>query len=110
MTFRGHFKNGVVVFDEPPPLVDGAAVDVAPAGERAGRPVNAKRFEEHDVVRVRRDVEVEGHRLRKGMVGAVVSVYGDGQAFAVEFTDLPGGTDVVTLVADQLEPAGSAHG
>lgn len=33
MTYRGHMKNGSVVFDEPldPPLPDGTAVSVEPA-------------------------------------------------------------------------------
>jgi hypothetical protein len=30
MTYVGHFKNGVVVFDAPPALPEGAAVEVAP--------------------------------------------------------------------------------
>lgn len=30
MTFVGHYKNGVVVFDAPPSLPEGAAVEVAP--------------------------------------------------------------------------------
>ena len=29
MTFRGHFRNGVVVFDAPPALREGAVVEVA---------------------------------------------------------------------------------
>jgi hypothetical protein len=30
MTYRGQMKNGVVVFDEPPPITEGAAVEVVP--------------------------------------------------------------------------------
>lgn len=30
MTFRGHIKDGTVVFDEPPALPDGTVVDVLP--------------------------------------------------------------------------------
>lgn len=30
MTFRGEFKKGVVVFDRPPQLEEGAAVEVMP--------------------------------------------------------------------------------
>lgn len=30
MTYRGQFRNGVVVFDQPPPLSEGAPVEVAP--------------------------------------------------------------------------------
>ena len=29
MTYRGQFRNGVVVFEQPPPLAEGASVEVA---------------------------------------------------------------------------------
>ena len=48
-------------------------------------------------VRVLHDVETEGYWLRQGMVGTIVSVYGSGAAYAIEFVDLPGGMGVVTL-------------
>lgn len=31
MTYRGHVRNGVVVFEGPAPLADGTAVNVEPA-------------------------------------------------------------------------------
>ena len=39
MTYRGHVKNGVVVFDEPGALPEGMRVDVAPA-EQGNRAAN----------------------------------------------------------------------
>jgi hypothetical protein len=39
------------------------------------------------------------------MVGTVVSVYRDGEAFAVEFPELERGSAVVTLYRDQVELA-----
>ena len=110
MTFRGQFKNGVVVFDEPPPLPDGAAVDVAPVGHDTPQPTDAESFQEHEVVRLRNDIEVEGHRLRRGMVGAIVSIYQGGEAFAVEFDDLSDGPDVVTLRPADIEKSGTTDG
>jgi hypothetical protein len=71
---------------------------------RARRKRN-KKLQEHDMVRVRGDVEVEGYSLRAGMVGTVVSVYRNGEAFAVEFPELERGSAVVTLYRDQVEPA-----
>lgn len=58
---------------------------------------------EHDVVRVRHDLESEGYSLRAGMIGAIVSVYREGEAFAVEFPDLDSGSAVVTLRRNQIE-------
>jgi hypothetical protein len=48
-------------------------------------------------------VRVEGHRIPSNTQGTVVAVYGDGTAYAVEIAGLPGGPDVVTLRADQIE-------
>ena len=45
--------------------------------------------------------------LETGDVGTVVHVYGDGQAFEVEFTTLDGQTAaVVTVEASQVRPVG----
>jgi hypothetical protein len=38
MTYKGHFKNGVVVFDEPPGLAEGVAVQVSPLQPLNGVP------------------------------------------------------------------------
>jgi hypothetical protein len=64
-----------------------------------------KKIQEHDMVRVRDNFEVEGYSLRAGMLGTVVNVYRDGEAFAVEFPELDRGSAVVTLYRDQVEPA-----
>ena len=39
MSFRGQFKSGVIVFDSPPPLPEGAVVEVQPVdpSSSAGR-------------------------------------------------------------------------
>ena len=45
--------------------------------------------------------------LETGDVGTVVHVYGDGEAFEVEFTTLDGHTAaVVTVEASQVRPVG----
>lgn len=75
------------------------------ARERRKALARNKRIQEHDMVRVRDDFEVEGYSLRAGMVGTVVSVYRDGEAFAVEFPELERGSAVVTLYRDQVELA-----
>lgn len=61
-----------------------------------------KAIAELEVVRVIRDVDTEGYRIRKNTSGTVVAVYGDGAAYAVEIQKLPGGPEVVTLRADQI--------
>ncbi len=58
---------------------------------------------EFGVVRTRHAVQAEGHRIPPNTQGTVVAIYGDGAAYAVEIADLPGGPDVVTLRADQIE-------
>lgn len=64
-------------------------------------------FAEHACVRLVRDVEAEGYRLPKDTKGTVVSVYGGGKAYAVEFLGLEGGMAVVTIDAADL--TGSAN-
>lgn len=39
MTYRGHLENGVVVFDEPAPLPEGAKVRVEPVEESKSLPL-----------------------------------------------------------------------
>jgi hypothetical protein len=56
---------------------------------------------EHDCVRVIADCRsAEGRLVSADLVGTVVLVYGEGDAFAVEFAEL---SDVVTLERDQVE-------
>lgn len=64
-------------------------------------------FAESACVRLVRDLEAEGYRLSKEMKGTVVSIYGGGEAYAVEFPSLQGGMAVVTIDAADL--AGSAN-
>jgi hypothetical protein len=58
---------------------------------------------EFEHVRLTRDVKIEGYDIAKDMIGTVVGIYGKGAAYAVEIANLPGGPEVVTLQADQLE-------
>jgi len=62
---------------------------------------------EHDRVVLVTAVPAEG--LVAGDVGTVVHIYGDGQAYEVEFTTLEGKTAaVVTLESSQVRPV--SHG
>ena len=54
-------------------------------------------FAEHAMVRVMRDCKVEGHRLARDSVDAVVAIYNRGEVYAVELQDTAGATAVVTL-------------
>lgn len=59
---------------------------------------------EHDVVTLTVDVPEDG--LKSGDVGTIVSVYADGEAFAVEFIAFDGETIAIADVrADQARPA-----
>ncbi|MBK6554533.1 MAG: hypothetical protein IPN12_05420 [Rhodocyclaceae bacterium] len=69
--------------------------------------IGATAFAEHACARLVRDVEAEGYRLTKDMKGTVVSVYGGGEAYAVEFLGLEAGMAVVTIGAADL--AGNAN-
>ncbi|WP_218081638.1 type I restriction endonuclease subunit R [Anthocerotibacter panamensis] len=60
-------------------------------------------FPEHQIIRVAYDLESEGFHLPKGLIGTIVSVYRGGEAYAVEFIDLPSGPEVVTLKPEQME-------
>jgi len=74
------------------------------ARERRNAAAQNKQIQEHDMVRVLGNFQVEGYSLSPGMVGTVVNVYRNGEAFAVEFPELERGSAVVTLYRDQLEP------
>jgi Domain of unknown function (DUF4926) len=58
---------------------------------------------ELEIVRVTRNVKTDGFSLTKNTRGTVVAVYDRGAAYGVEIADLPGGPEVVTLRADQIE-------
>ena len=59
---------------------------------------------EHDFVRLTSIVDDEGARYPIGTTGAVVSVYNEGQAFAVEVVDGFREPTVITVLATQVEP------
>ena len=94
--------------DEGATLTDRAAEEkerkIREARERR-KALRNKPIREHGMVRVRVNVEAEGYLLRAGMIGTVVSVYRNGEAYAVEFPELERGSAVVTLYRDQVEPA-----
>ena len=69
----------------------------------ARKAVEQASFHEHDVVRVRKDVESDGYAVKKGMTGTIVSVYNSGEAFAVEIPEIKDGPAVVTLNAGAVE-------
>ena len=82
---------------------DGQGRDVRQQIEAAiGAVAVPKAIAEHRRVRLGRDVESEGYRLPRGMVGTVLASYGDGVAYAVEFADVQGEVVVVTVPADAL--------
>ena len=58
---------------------------------------------EHEIVRVTRSVKADGYSIPEDTSGTVVAVFDHGVAYAVEIADLPGGPEVVTLQADQIE-------
>ena len=73
---------------------------------QAGRPQTAENppsFKEHDVVRTITDIEIEGEKIMRGTEGAVVSVYRNGEAYAVEFVSAQSSMVVVTVYPKQLE-------
>jgi Domain of unknown function (DUF4926) len=60
-------------------------------------------IEEHDRVALKSDIESE--RLIAGDLGTVVHIYGDGEAYEVEFLTLNGKTvTVTTLEASRVRP------
>ena len=67
-------------------------------------PSGGSELREHDVVTLTVDVPEDG--LKSGNVGTIVSVYGDGEAFAVEFIAFDGETIAIADVqADHVRPA-----
>jgi len=60
------------------------------------------RFPEHAAVLLKRPVDSDGYALKAGQCGTVVAVYGDGQAYAVEFIDENGEMAVATIAATDL--------
>jgi type III restriction enzyme len=67
-----------------------------------GLPTPPTAFAEHQRVRLCRDVASEGYALRRDRVGTVLSIYGGGVAYAVEFADVNGEIAVVTVESDAL--------
>ena len=63
----------------------------------------AAALNEHDVVRVLKDVESDGYAVKKGMTGAIVSVYNSGEAYSVEIPEIEDGPAVVTLQAGDVK-------
>jgi hypothetical protein len=58
---------------------------------------------EHSLVVLNRDMAEQG--LHTGDVGAVVAIYGDGQAYEVEFVDGDGSTvALLTLESQDVRP------
>lgn len=63
---------------------------------------------EHSMVVLTRDVTDAG--LHAGDVGAIVHVYGEGEAYEVEFVDGDGSTlALVTLEAGDVRPLGAGE-
>jgi hypothetical protein len=74
-----------------------------PKGRGTDGPVLSAPIAAYEIVRVTRGVATEGYRIPKDTSGTVVAVYDGGAAYAIEIADLPGGSEVVTLRADQIE-------
>lgn len=68
----------------------------------AGNSPSRMPLQEHDVVRLLADCVASGHRLEKDALGTVVSIYADGEAYAVEFEETDGNIFVVTLKDGQI--------
>lgn len=64
--------------------------------------MQAPLFAEHERVKLLNDVEHEGYALAAGQFGTVVSVYGGGRAYAVEFDPILGEIAVITIDAVNL--------
>ena len=72
-------------------------------GRLQGHTMGTTLLSEHEVVRVVEDVESDGYAVKKGMTGAIVSVYNSGEAYAVEISEIEDGPAVVTLQAGEVE-------
>ncbi|MCR6655010.1 MAG: DUF4926 domain-containing protein [Opitutus sp.] len=83
----------------------GRGVFVMPNGEDFAaikRTIGPVQLHEHDVVRLVEPVEEDGEIFAAGTRGAIVSVYNEGEVFAVELEGKAGPT-VITVSVQQLE-------
>jgi Domain of unknown function (DUF4926) len=79
-------------------------MDTAPSkGSGTRRTTLSAPIAAYEIVRVTRSVATEGYRIPKNTSGTVVAVYDGGAAYGVEIADLSGGSEIVTLRADQIE-------
>ncbi|MFA6960090.1 MAG: DUF4926 domain-containing protein [Opitutaceae bacterium] len=60
-------------------------------------------FHEHDCIRLIQNVEDDGEIFPAGTTGAIVSVYNDCEAFAVEVVKNDKESSVITVFPSQLE-------
>lgn len=58
-------------------------------------------MQEHDIVVSTQDIDREDEHVPAGSEGAIVSVYNNGEAYAVEFD----GCKVVTVYPDEIKEA-----
>jgi hypothetical protein len=65
---------------------------------------------EFEVVHVTHTMDIERSGIPQDASGTVVAVHDRGAAYAVEIADLPGGPEVVTLRAGQIERKNSGAG
>jgi hypothetical protein len=72
-----------------------------PAGDLSA--ILAPPIAEFEIVRVTETVEIEGYCIPKDTSGTIVAIHDHGAACTVEIADLPGGPEVVTLRANQIE-------
>jgi DNA phosphorothioation-dependent restriction protein DptH len=70
-----------------------------------GVPFYRVSLKEHALVKTNREIAVDGVPVPRGTVGTIVAVYRRGEAFAVEFNDLNGKTEVLTIPVQAMEPA-----
>ncbi len=113
MTVRYDTAQGRPVLDREFRLSDASALSqrlqkakgeaTATPGHRTSR----RNIMEHDVVRLTEDVETDGEKILKGTEGTVVSVYRNGEGYAVEFEWGAASPAVVTLYPVQIEPVPS---
>jgi len=73
------------------------------SGEVKNTNVDVAPLVEHEIVRVLNDCIASGYEIKKDQVGVIVSIYADGEAYAVEFTDLNDNIFVAMLQANQIE-------
>ena len=111
MTVRYDAVQQRPVLDREFRLVDASGLSKRQQNGRGGtRPpidrladlASTRTIKEHDVVRVTCDIETEGERITKGMEGTVISVYRNGEGYAVEFDLGNSPISVVTLYPAQI--------